>query len=347
MRLFAQIDKPMIAGIDGIHLTSKDYAIKDINALKKAGWKQSASGNIGDSADILIRDNSGKEIRANKVYNNEQKICKYDVSPYGVLMHFNPSKAYHAYNLISTGKELNALTASIQKEVAQIGIDIDINAMRLSRLDLSKQSVMKHDVSSYASAFRLLQAKRSAKKEYPSGYYFHNKKRETIFYDKALESDLEEENFMRCETKWKDTKTVISATKIISLNQLTETSNEDLNNVYRKHLTDNVFCRKNIGLQSVLDFSNEAEILKVFVATNKRSAWKDYLLLMDIDISLTAIGGIEKFIDLCEVAGYSRAQRFRIKSELKNMINKKAFMDGRRKKISPSELLEEVYQKFA
>lgn len=337
----------MLAGIDGIHLTSKDYQIRDISMLKQAGWRQSASGEIGEQADILIRDANEKEIRATKIYNNEQKIAKYDISAYGILMHFNPSKVYHDYNLISTGKDLKYLTKSIQKEVSSIGIDLNINEMRLSRLDLSKQAVMKYPVYQYSSAFRLLHAKRSAKKEYPSGYYFHNKKRETIFYDKALESKLDEVNFMRGETKWKDTKTVQSATKIISLHQLNETSNEDLNGIYSKHLISNVFCRKEIGMQSVLDFSNEVEIFKSLKDERGRSAWKDYLLMMELDVHLSDIGGVERFIEMCAKVGYSRAQRFRIQSELKQMIHLKSFMDGRRQKVSASALLDEVYQKFA
>lgn len=337
----------MIAGIDGIHLTSIDFVVKDIGKLKSTGWRQSTGGEIGEEPKILIKDFSGNDLRANKIYNNNCDIANYDISPYGLLIHFNPSKTLHAYNLISTGKDLNYIVKSVQKEVQSIGIDVNIDSMKLSRFDIAKQATMKYDVSQYSSAFKLLHAKRATKKEYPSGYYFSNKSRECVFYDKSLEAKIDEVNFMRGEVKYKDTKTTQRATQIISLNQLRETSHEEINSFYSKHIIDNVFCRKNIGFQSVLDFNSEVQIMKSFIEKSKRGAWMQYLAMHNIDEVLNDFGSIDKFIECWSEAGYKRRQLFTMKSEIKQMINKKSFLDNRRKKVTATALLDEVYQKFA
>lgn len=337
----------MIAGIDGIHLTSPDFSVKDISKLKNTGWRQSGSHDIGEEPKVLIRDLSGNDIRAPKIYNNKCDIANYDISPFGLLIHFNPSKTLHPYHLISTGSDLNYIVKTVQKEVQSIGIDVNIDSMKLSRLDIAKQATMKYDISQYAAAFKLLHAKRASKKEYPSGYYFANKSRECVFYDKALEAKIDEVNFMRCEVKYKDTKTTQRATQIVSLSQLKGTLNEEINGFYSKHITDNVFCRKKIGFQSVLDFSSEVQIMKSFIEINKRGAWMQYLAMHNIDEVLNGFGSIDKFVDCWEKAGYKRRQLFTMKSEIKRMINTKSFLDSRRKKVTATALLEEVYQKFA
>lgn len=337
----------MIAGIDGIHLTSTDFSVKDISKLKSTGWRQSGSHDIGEEPKVLIRDFNGNDIRAPKIFNNKCDIANYDISPFGLLMHFNPSKTLHPYNLISTGKDLNYILKSVQKEVQSIGIDVNIDSMKVSRLDIAKQATMKYDVSQYATAFKLLHAKRASKKEYPNGYYFSNKSRECVFYDKALEAKIDEVNFMRGEVKYKDTKTTQRSTQITLLYQLKETTNEEINGFYSKHITDNVFCRKNIGFQSVLDFNSEVQIMKSFIERNKRGAWMQYLAMHNIDEVLNDFGSIDKFIECWSEAGYKRRQLFTMKSEIKQMINKKSFLDNRRKKVTATALLDEVYQKFA
>ncbi len=340
----------MRAGIDSIHLTSKDYSVKDVTRLNELGWKGKA--NALEETRVLLEDTQGKQIRANSIYNNSKdRIGHFDISPYGVLIHFNPSKVYHDYNLISTGKELEYICKTIQKEANQIGLDVCIDSMHLTRLDLTKQAIMKYEVPQYASAFRLLHGKRTQTKEYPSGYQFSNTQRQFVFYDKAQEildkkGVIDEINFMRAEAKFLKKDSVKGATKILSLSQLQETSNADIDSFYSKQLADNVFCRKHIGFQSVLDFNNEIQILQSLMQTNKRGAWKEYLLLRNVDDTINELGGILRFAELCNEAGYSRRKKYYIQSEVKKLIHQKSFIDNRRKKVSTSALLDEVFQKF-
>ena len=341
----------MRAGIDAIHLTSKEYNVHDVTRLKELGWAGKA--NALDETKVLIEDSKGNQIRANSIYNNSKdRIGHFDISPYGVLIHFNPSKVYHDYNLISTGNELKYVAKTIQMEAKAIGIDVSIDSMHLTRLDLTKQAMMKYEVPQYASAFRLLHGKRTQTKEYPSGYQFANTQRQFVFYDKAQEiqnkkGTIDEINFMRAEAKFLKKDSVKSATKIISLSQLHETSHDEIDSFYSKQLADNVFCRKNIGMQSVLDFNNEIQILQSLMQTNKRGAWKEYLLMRNVDETINELGGIARFVEMCSEAGYSRRKKYYIQSELKLLIHKKSFIDNRRKKVSASALLDEVFQKFA
>lgn len=341
----------MIAGIDSVHLTTKDYRVHDVTRLKELGWGGKA--NALDETRVLVQDDKGGQIRANSLYNNSKnRIGHYDISPYGLLIHFNPSKVYHDYHLISTGNQFDLVVKSIQKEAKEIGIDVSTGEMHLTRLDLTKQAMMRYEVPQYASAFRLLHGKRAQKKEYPSGYQFSNTQRQFVFYDKAQEiqdkkGTIDEINFMRAEAKFLKKDSVKSATKIISLSDLKQTSNDQINSFYSRQLTENVFCRKNIGMQSVLDFNNEVQILQQLMAVNKRGAWKQYLLLRNIDDTINELGGIERFVQLCVEAGYSRSKKFDIQKELKQIIHTKSFIDNRRKVISASSLLDEVFQKFA
>lgn len=337
----------MIAGIDGIHITTNQFAIRNIATLKENKWRYGGGGEIGEEQKILIKDTYGNDVRANRIYNNSTGLAHFDISPFGLLVHFNPSKILHSYNLISTGKELNYIAKSVQKEAQKIGIDVDIDGAKLTRIDIAKQATMKYEVQQYASAFRLLHAKRRNKKEVGTTYYFENTKKEAVFYDKGAEAGIDEVNFMRGEIKYKDTKTTAKATSINTLSQLLEASNEEINSIYVNELSTNIFCRKNIGFQSVLDFNSEVQIMKSFIEKSKRGAWMQYLALHNIDEVLNDFGGIEKFIDCWSEAGYKRRQLFKMKSDIKQMINKKSFLDGRRKKVTATALLDEVYQKFA
>ena len=87
--------------------------------------------------------------------------------------------------------------------------------------------------------------------------------------------------------------------------------------------------------------------MKSFIERNKRGAWMQYLAMYNIDEVLNGFGSIEKFIECWQQAGYKRRQLFTMKSEMKRMINTKSFLDNRRKKVTATALLDEVFQKFA
>ncbi len=68
----------MRAGIDSIHLTSKDYSVKDVTRLNELGWKGKA--NALEETRVLLEDTQGNQIRANSIYNNSKdRIGHFDM----------------------------------------------------------------------------------------------------------------------------------------------------------------------------------------------------------------------------------------------------------------------------
>ncbi len=349
-----------ILGVDKLHLSTKDFKVKEVNSKIFGIDTNTPEGHEEGELPHLLTDGRGREVRAWKIFHNGKKgnsLGKYTVNDKGLLVAFNPSKLIHPYQLSELhSKSYRKAIDLIRGELKSIGIIADFDQMKMARTDFAKQSQMSLPCYQYEQAFRLMKGKRVKERVYEGGYMFGNKSNQTMFYDKAqemryqkLDSILQgEKNFMRGEVRFMKPKCIAGSLKVATLSEFHQLSPADVEGVYKAHLTSRIFSKQNEGQQLLIDFNDEVEIIRQYKNMITRHAWQQYLLdAGSFDMIIAKFGSIEGFGKACEMAGYKRTQVWAIRQSLKDMLYRKAQFDKVRNDITPSTLIAELQERFA
>jgi hypothetical protein len=338
------------AGIDKIALHSFDFSIKDLT--NRDVWGFNANYRQGAGGLPIYSDTKGNRLEANKIYHQSTKTgAIYDVNQMGLLVHFNPSKAHHEYNLLSTGDELNRYVKAIQDEAKQL-LNVNLLDANLVRLDLAKNRAMEQPISTYHNAFRLIKGKRSDTKEQPDGIYIGNKSQETTFYNKKEElahrfiQTLTPDNFLRGEIRLKKKDSVSRYAGADTLGALLSTKPKAIEENYNSFLTKNIFSRANIGQQIRIDFKEEMQFFRELKEQRPKAYFRTWLTIQSIDNILREFGSIENLAKFFELAGEHRMNINRNVRYIKEMIAIKGSVDISRNKLTDVALLEELKLKF-
>ena len=334
----------MNLGIDKIALTSTEFRAKDLSKFTISCLKKP-----DEEVPFLINDSQGNDYFGNKAFiQTDNSII--DINNRGLLIAFNPSKILHPYKLNSNLKEI---TETIKKEVSKSGIDTDINNMRVSRLDLTKQAEMKQPIHTYNDVFGYLRGKRLTSKQYPSGFNFGNKSNEVVFYDKRAEMvykhkmNLAEKNFMRAEVKFKKSKNVCSETSLTNYRNLLDAPLDQLKTSYDNYLNNRVFNNMNLGEQLTLNFYKEADILKSYISQHPRGGINKYLMDLGLDTALEMFSGLEGFKMLLEAIDVPQRTIYRTIANLNKQYQRKAVLDSKRGLDTVASRLKEVQETFS
>ena len=343
-------------GVDKIHLTTRDFKIKDCKSGKFGIDTSLKQG--GKEAPWLMKDEFGHEISAWKAYHNSEKgLGNYTIDHHGLLVSFNPSKIHHPYNLVSVqDKGYKEAITAIKKEMKDIGVTVDLDKMKIVRADLARQNEMSRPVQQYNSAFNLCKMRRAKnQRQYEGGYLFGNTQKQSMFYDKGLQLENNgvglmygEKNLMRGEIRLLKDKSFASLFKLDTLDQLNLLSPEEIENHYKSFLNRNLFINQYQADQTCLDFDGEAQRLEWYRTNYGRDALLRYLAEVSLDLFLLKFGSIDTFINqVVKKSGYRRRQPYEIRNKIAQMISDKARFDDSRGEVSVSVLLAEVQAKFA
>jgi hypothetical protein len=122
-----------------------------------------------------------------RYYLNTDKF-NLDIDNRGLRLHFSIPKVAEGINFypvgVVTAKEV---FESIMKEVKEVGIKLPNEDLKVMRLDMFKNVELEYPYGCYGDVLRLLQLKRTNRKEYEEGYLLHNSQRELCFYNKVKE----------------------------------------------------------------------------------------------------------------------------------------------------------------
>lgn len=350
-------------GVDKIELFTPDFEVMDAFSRQFAIDETIRQGETRDHIPYLFTDKKGNEVRAHKIYHNSKLTgANYTMSRMGKDGHlslsfrWNPSKMNHPYFLADIESE--AITKSIQRmeaELSAIGIKANLYDAKLSRVDLAKQAQMRQNIYEYEPVFRTLEGRRLKSKIYETAYSFANKSTECVFYDKIaemkahkLDANLQgEKNLMRCEVKAKKTESIGSVLNISTLNDLLQMSNDAANHVYVRYLERKIFSKWHKPEQLLIPFDDQVEILKFYRERNKKAGWRDFLMVMqNTNEYIESIGGVEKFRQLLESAGYNRQNTYRIESIVIKRMKEAAALKMSVNKITPAMMMDELIQTF-
>lgn len=335
-------------GIDKITLTTNDFGVEKITRKIFGINSNTSQGN--DELPVYF-DLNGGSIQANSYYHNS-KIASYNVNKHGLMVSFNPSTKYHPYDLISTGDKLERVINEVSKELNTLGIRTDINQAKITRTDLTRNTILSNPFTVYMNGLRLLKGKRQSSTEYPDGFLIKNRQHQTIFYDKGLKLQLDKTpipippNLARGEVRAVKNKTVNRYFQINTIPDLLETPPDEINRFFKDYLNEVIFKRVSFGEQSIIDFESEIQLYHTLKTRKPKGYFNEWLHLCSIDSILKMFGslrGLELFLYEC---GESRMTVYRNIKRVQELIQIRGMLSGIRKELTPTELLHELQTKL-
>jgi hypothetical protein len=340
-----------MVGIDKLILTTGDFQVTDLKHplfVKKAVTK-------GDESLPRYTDLKGQTIEANNFFINEPHLtATYDFNQrHGLRIVFNPSKKIHPYKLSGTGDTLNRISDKITAELNSLGIQTNLDTMNINRIDLAKNCEMSQPLFQYHRAFAMLKGKRTQTKDFGETYYIGNKGHETCFYDKRIELignkisvDELPDNFMRGENRFKKTMQVKKHTGISTFAELKETKDEYLNECRVKFMTNVIFSRSKLGDQLMINYDSEIEFFKRIKESRKKGYFLYWLSLQAIDGLIYKFGSMKNIERFLFDAGENRKVVWSSMNRLKELSATASLLKNNTDKITASDLLNEIVEKF-
>jgi hypothetical protein len=344
----------MNLGIDKIALTTRDFSV---NNITKELFAINPNTKQGGGELPIFTDLSGQKLEANSYNHFSKKIgAYYGVNKHGLKIEFNPSNIYHPYNLITAGEQLNQTYNLIQKDLKNIGINVDLSEMKTTRVDIASQDEMQHHPLIYSNAFRQLNGNRQSKKEEPNSFYFQNKEHQVCFYNKR-EQLLDKygngyelnvpKNFMRAEIRALKSGSVLRNIGIKKASEILLLDFDTCKNIRDDYMNKNIFNLRQLGKQQVINFESE---LKQWQHTRERfpkGYLKHYLALNGVNELLLRFGGFEGIGLFLREAGESRKVINSHLKYLKTLVLERAFLTKESNEITTEILIKELAKKFA
>jgi len=342
-------------GIDKLSLYTADFKVKEVKPQIFGIDRRVRQGSTTEELPYLLTDAAGNRIQANGIYHNSP-IASYSINHKGLNVTFNPNKIVHPYHLteINTAKYNESIT-QVEHELSSIGIHTNMDFMKVTRIDLAKQSEMDLCCYHYADAFKMMRGKRMKQRSMEGYNLINNKQKQVCFYDK--ENELKsygignimqgEKNLMRAEIRLLKSDATKRLFSVCAFNEFKKFIPSDINSLYNSFLNKNVFSSPADAIQMQLDFSKEVEIFKYLREKKGRSAFIYLLAMNDIEDYILKLGGIDKVYDLSISAGISERQARRHRDQARQMIEEKARIDKKKNIITPASLIEELKYKFA
>lgn len=342
-------------GVDMVYLSAKpdEFRVNDACAFMH---KQTVKS-YGEAPEIWGSSGSGQPISGTLFVNRGKggHDATVQIDNYGMQVQFNPSKLVHPYELTAN---VSQSVEMVKRLMHTLTVDVDVDGMRLSRLDLTKQSVMSTPIEAFNEAFGALNGKRMKQRtQYPDGFQVGNGQRQVVFYDKHREQLLHDpntqtpENLLRCEARF--FKSALSNTRngigVGVLRDLVKADPEHLTYAYNRNLLTNVF-RTADGVQLSFDYGHEIDVLHSFLASTPYAskAVDAYIITAGIEHVLSTFGGISHFRQVLLNLGVPKRTTYRIEATLQKRIDQKRFIDrARGQRDSIASALDTLIQTFA
>lgn len=341
----------MRAGVDMVHLTTPEFRVLQ---LQGRGFRIKSGAMAGEVPEPFGVTAAGEPLQAPGYYVNGEAV-RVDVDPRGVYLKFNPSKALHPYELLTDPKGMDPVLDTVRRELDTLGLQLDLDGSKLARVDLTKQAVMDQPAAAFGTAFAMLRGKRMTGTAYPDGYTFSNSRRKAVFYDKRREllnsyPDTDApDNLLRAEVRWTHPKAVGDNRQglgIGTLSALREADPDQLSARFNRFLNSSVF-RLSDGDQLSLDFAGEVDTLRAYREAHPRGGWQRYILTEGAEVVLLRFGSYELLRQALLAAGWSRSQTYTIIDQLRTAMQRKAFMDTRRKRTTVARVIDQLRHTFA
>ena len=360
----------MKTGVDLVSITTKDFQVKRVEGVfKEKGGKVvgEAPSPWGWSADLEPLYGPGYFLTRGK---DSGLTATIDITRNGLTATWNPSVLFHPYDLVSDRKTLLKGLDMVRRQMDQVGIQIDLNHSPLSRVDLTKQSVIDRPISSLSSSFAMLKGKRMDrnKRQYPDGYVLGNNSRALVAYDKTkqfhkkykkeLPTAPPPDNMLRMESRWFSNRKIGNSNSglgLTRLNDLLDADPEYLTDRYNTFLREDIF-RIKPNPQLSFDWPNEMDhFTSMLEDHNGVTAFFRYIATRPDETGMTPLeswflslnadfGLMERFfLD----AGVPRSTAYRYVNMIREDLTNLGKVGNDRGNETPSAILDNLLNIFA
>lgn len=337
------------AGVDKVSLHTRAFIVKD--GLR--GWSERAGRKVGEDPPCFLHDDAGHRVEGAGFYLNTPAF-NADLSPKGLLVTFNPSKARHPFHLLTDPAEVGRIADNVQAGLKAQGVLVNVDAMQTVRLDLAKQAQLTHPLHSYVPALAHLKGKRMTGNTYPDGFSWRNTQRENVLYNKTREVYEKQgiatpDRLGRFEVKWKKGRPLAKDLQLSAFGDLRKADPGHLAAVYRMVLHRDVFHVDPKAVQLVLRYDTEVSTLRAYLDAHPRGGVYQYLFDMHAGPHVEALGGWDAFSVMLREAGMPdrtvrhTLQQLRQRAQRAAMVNAQRHRDA----VNVHTLLDELRHTYA
>jgi len=184
--------------LDTLKLMLNDYEISPESSLRV----QPGSYEIGTGEKLefpLFQNENGvyygsKAYLNSKSWNLTLRHLPGGMRATGAFLQFSVPKNHYGNNYFSTGEHgTQAVFEKVEKELRESGINTNLLQADLSRVDTFKNIEPEEPFENYSGLFKLLNAKRTVKREYGTTFLLSNTQQEFCIYDKLAEMRMRNE----------------------------------------------------------------------------------------------------------------------------------------------------------
>lgn len=214
---------------------------------------------------------------------------------------FSVPKIYYGKNYHSCDqRQTKQVVEAVGKQLAQVGLECNIEEADLSRVDIAKNIVTSGRFENYTPVFRTLKGYRSNEEvDYGTTYRWSNSQRQVVVYDKLVEMQKHKvntsglpKNTMRFEVRWM--KSPVS-TKMLGVEKCGELLNnfDVLKQGYEADLKRGIFAHEPPSFEVVCQSDIESDF-KLFRSITQRNWIGRYLETVGVKELISKSGDIDR-----------------------------------------------------
>lgn len=345
-------------GIDKSNLSTRDFRLTDSLRLThkppmRLAVDPTSLVNAQDVGSIPWGlDSEGRELTGSYFLNLPSGVS-VDVSSRGLLLNLNPSRVVNRTDptfLVTNKEQLLSTRERVQRELDQLGVEVDLLSMNVCRLDPSKQVNTIDLASRYQSVGQMISASRVKGRQYDSAFMLGNTQRQFIFYskhDELIHQKYGSHNphLGRGELKLLKSSVVKSTLGVTTFQSLIDLDPEVLSGEFHNVVNSFVFSNRFDPSEiHQVNFDTELELYRTFYM--QRNGVNKYVLDLGSRLILDHFGSVAKFGELLDQVGVPRSTRYRAVSQLKDKVQRASYIDHKRERMTTLDKYNELHRNF-
>lgn len=346
-------------GIDKSNLSTRDFRLSDSLRLThkpplRIALDPRSLSNSQDVGSIPWGiDSLGRELTGSYFLNLPSGVG-VDLSSKGLLLNLNPSRVICKNEptfLVTKKSEMITTRELVQKELDQLGIDVDVFSMNVCRLDPSKQVNTIDHASRYQSVGQMISASRVKGRQYDTAFTIGNGQRQFIFYSKHdhllfHKHQSNNPHLGRAELKLLNSKVVNSTLGVTTFQSLLDLDIDFIECQFHNVVNSFVFSNK-VDPSTIcqVDFDTEFTLYNTHYK-GIRNGHNKYLGDLGIRYILENFGSVSNFGTFLDKVGVPRSTRYRVVGQLKDKVFHASLVDTKRKTMSTLDKYNELHRNF-
>lgn len=348
-----------LVGIDKSNLTTRDFRLRD--SMK---FNHKPPTRIAVDPNLLMNnqdikpiqfgiDLTGRELTGNYYFKTRSGVV-VDVNSKGLLLNLNPSRVIRKNDpafLVTKRDELRLTGEIVQRELDQLGIEVDLMTMNVCRLDPCKQVNTIDLASRYQSVGSLISASRVKGRQYDTAFLLGNSQREFMFYSKHEhllynKQGSDNPHLGRGELRLLNSKVVNSTLGITTYKSLVDLDTEYLSCEFHNLVNSFVFSNKvdPLTLEQV-NYNTELSLYETHYK-GLRNGHNRYLSDLGCRWVIENLGSVSNFGNFLDQVGVPRSTRYRVVSQMKDQVQRLSVIDNKRERMTTLDKYNELQRNF-